>query len=267
MAGITNINKLSEFTPEAKADLQRMLDIGGQSDGDDSGDSGDNNSPWESGSGNNSAQLKNAQCEANGIGSVATGTGSIANGNYSHAEGYSIANGIYSHAEGYSVTEAQYAHAEGGDSAARGIASHAEGNSEADGSYSHAEGNSHAGLGNDFDVENRGNGMHSEGNSNAYGSYSHSEGFVTTASGMATHVGGRYNYDLNSDVMLQPDSYGTYVEMIGNGTDYDDLSNARTLTWTGDESLAGSLTLGMGTNDEVTITASELKQLLALLYN
>jgi hypothetical protein len=41
--------------------------------------------------------------------------------------------------------------------------------------------------------------------------------------------------------------------------------NARTLDWSGNESLAGGLTLGMGTSNEVTISAAQLKALLALL--
>lgn len=58
---------------------------------------------------------------------------------------------------------------------------------------------------------------------------------------------------------------GTYVEIVGNGTNNNNRSNARTLDWSGNESLAGSLTLGKGTADEVTITAAQLAQLLALL--
>ena len=64
-----------------------------------------------------------------------------------------------------------------------------------------------------------------------------------------------------------------YVEIVGNGyAETDDQfnvteyrSNARTLDWEGNESLAGSITLGNGTTDEVTLTAAQLKQLLALL--
>lgn len=65
-----------------------------------------------------------------------------------------------------------------------------------------------------------------------------------------------------------------YVEIVGNGyEEMDDQtfvitehrSNARTLDWDGNESLAGSITLGKGTTDEVTLTAAQLKQLLALL--
>ena len=65
-----------------------------------------------------------------------------------------------------------------------------------------------------------------------------------------------------------------YVEIVGNGYIYEDSttheevrygSNARTLDWHGNETLAGSLTLGKGTADEVTLTPAQLKQLLLLL--
>lgn len=60
---------------------------------------------------------------------------------------------------------------------------------------------------------------------------------------------------------------GTYVEIVGNGTGENARSNARTLDWDGNESLAGGLTLGKGTANEATITAAQLKQLLSLLNN
>ena len=271
MADIKNINELSELTSEAKNDIKRMLDINEQGGG--GSDSGDNNSPWESGTGENSVQLKNTQSVASGIGSVATGRYCEASGNYSFVEGiHSGAYGNYSHAEGYSGAGGNHSHAEGDDSGAWGDGSHAEGHSEANGTYSHAEGDSTAGLGSAYSVENRGKAMHSEGESGAYGSFSHSEGECTRANGKATHVGGRYNIDLNSNVMYQPDSYGDYAEIIGNGTTNGD-SNARTLTWTGVEWTQGGyetdgyLTLGKGTADEVTLSASDLKQLLNLIYN
>jgi len=52
---------------------------------------------------------------------------------------------------------------------------------------------------------------------------------------------------------------------VGNGTAEDARSNARTLDWSGNETLQGSLTLGMGTADETTIYAAQLKALLAML--
>ena len=64
---------------------------------------------------------------------------------------------------------------------------------------------------------------------------------------------------------LDPIINADYVEIVGNGTADNARSNARTLDWDGNEYLAGSITLGKGTTDEVTLTAAQLKQLLALL--
>ena len=105
---------------------------------------------------------------------------------------------------------------------------------------------------------------HSEGNiTAALGSNSHAEGLNTIATRRSQHVFGEYNVADASSVVGT--SRGTYVEIVGKGTANNSRSNARTLDWSGNESLAGGLTLGMGTNDEVTLTAAQLKQLLALL--
>jgi hypothetical protein len=42
------------------------------------------------------------------------------------------------------------------------------------------------------------------------------------------------------------DNKGNYVEIVGNGTADNARSNARTLDWSGNEVLAGKLTLGAG---------------------
>ena len=118
---------------------------------------------------------------------------------------------------------------------ASGRASHAEGQlTTADGQVAHAEGYG----------------------TTASGDYSHAEGFGTKASGDHQHAFGKYNVE---------DANGTYLEIAGNGTADEARSNARTLDWNGNEALAGSLTLGNGTTDEATVTAAQLKQLLALL--
>lgn len=298
MAGIKNINELSELTSEAKSDIKRMLDINEQGGG--GSDSGDNNSPWESGSGENSAQLKNSNSVASGDNSVAIGTESnaigvgsyaegnicYANGDYSHAEGdYTSAWGDYTHAEGcVTVAAADYSHAEGGDNSAYGVYSHVEGSQNwTFSTYAHAEGwGTIAGVRWDYKEEKPDNyedafAAHAEGfGAEAYGTGSHVEGFNTIASGKATHVGGRLNLDLNDG--YNPNQYGDYAEIIGNGIEgsgygTDVRSNARTLTWTGVEwtkggfETDGSLTLGLGTADEVTLSASDLKQLLNLIHN
>ena len=128
---------------------------------------------------------------------------------------------------------ATWAIAEGRDTVASSIAAHAEGSaSVASGTNSHAEGNDTV----------------------ASGSSAHAEGSNTIAASNYQHVFGKYNVSSNNH---------TYVEIVGNG-DSNARSNARTLDWSGNESLAGSLTLGKGTVDETTITAAQLKGLLSL---
>lgn len=113
--------------------------------------------------------------------------------------------------------------------------------------------------------------------STASGNYAESHGAATTASGqMSTTHGYRTTANHKAQFVFgefnTPDpstatasSRGNYVEIVGNGTAVGSTSNARTLDWQGNESLAGGLTLGMGTANEVSITAQQLQQLLALL--
>lgn len=95
----------------------------------------------------------------------------------------------------------------------------------------------------------------------ASGTASHAEGNNTIANHKSQHVFGEYNIEDNSSATAS--NRGNYVEIVGNGTEYT-RSNARTLDWSGNEKLAGSLTLGIGTADETTITATELASLKAL---
>lgn len=153
-----------------------------------------------------------------------------------------IASGMYSHAEGSNnVASGGLSHAEGGGTTASGITSHAEGNgTTASSNYSHAEG----------------------GQTTASGQASHAEGTSTIANHASQHVFGEFNVeDSSTNASYQR---GNYVEIVGNGSTANSRSNARTLDWQGNEQLAGSLTLGLGTNDESTITAAQLKQLLTL---
>ena len=97
----------------------------------------------------------------------------------------------------------------------------------------------------------------------AAGQASTAMGIYTKATHMAQLVYGEFNaLDSSANAANQN---GTYVEIVGNGTNENNRSNARTLDWEGNESLAGGLTLGKGTSDETTITAAQLKRLLALL--
>lgn len=149
------------------------------------------------------------------------------------------------------------AHAEGMNTTASSTGDHAEGRgtTASGGDGSHSEG---------YMTAASGIGSHAEGrNTIASGTDSHAEGTNTTAKHKAQHVFGTYNVPDPSTESVT--SKGTYVEIVGNGTSATKLSNARTLDWAGNETLAGSLTLGKGTTNEVTVTAAQLKQLLALL--
>lgn len=143
-----------------------------------------------------------------------TGTGSFSLnrkssttiGNYSFAEGYNTtASSSESHAEGYQTT--------------------------ASGGCSHAEGNQTTASG-DW-------GSHAEGYvTTASGQISHAEGFGTTAQRKSQHVFGEYNV---LDTTGTTSTRGSYVEIVGNGTGTSARSNARTLDWDGNETLAGRL--------------------------
>ena len=58
-----------------------------------------------------------------------------------------------------------------------------------------------------------------------------------------------------------------FAEIVGNGKNTTDLSNARTLDWKGNGWYAGGLTAAGGTLTlgSVTITEAQLQALLALL--
>lgn len=83
---------------------------------------------------------------------------------------------------------------------------------------------------------------HAEGyRSEAYGAFSHTEGNQTIARHSSQHVFGEYNIEDNST--SSSGERGNYIEIVGNGTD-SSRSNARTLDWSGNEVLAGKLTVG-----------------------
>lgn len=133
-------------------------------------------------------------------------------GDYSFVAGdNNDANGDYSVAMGHGCV-------------ASGEAAQAFGLSTAGGNYSHAEGNASAAGGNH---------SHAEGYATrANGESSHAEGAGTKASSANQHVSGKYNIEDNAD---------TYAEIIGNGTADNARSNARTLDWNGNETIAGDL--------------------------
>lgn len=125
--------------------------------------------------------------------------------------------------------------AEGKNTTASGYYSHAEGyTTTASGSSSHAEGSSTTASGQDSHAEGCG--------TTASGNYSHAEGWYTIVERRSQHVFGEYN---SVDTPGKINTRGTYVEIVGNGT-ASARSNARTLDWSGNEVLAGKLTMGAG---------------------
>ena len=81
---------------------------------------------------------------------------------------------------------------------------------------------------------------HSEGSgTEAFGLNSHSEGVRTVANRKSQHVFGEWN-EVDDDGDNET-VRGAYVEIVGNGTS-NGRSNARTLDWQGNETLAGDLT-------------------------
>ena len=180
---------------------------------------------------------------AKGNNSFATGANTTAQGHQSHAEGNnSAANGDNSHAEGINtLANGNQSHAEGSSSVASGNQAHSEGTkTTASGNNSHAEGNLSEAIGYN---------AHAEGNETvAEGTSSHAEGTGTIASNKSQHVGGEFN--IQDPSMYIPSSRGEFVEIIGNGTDISERSNARALDWNGNEYLSGDLYVNC--NDDST---------------
>ena len=89
----------------------------------------------------------------------------------------------------------------------------------------------------------------------ASGQYSHAEGMQSKASGEGSHAEGRYteakgNYQHVLGKYNVVDNNNQYAEIIGNGTHNNHRSNARTLDWSGNETLAGDLVF----NGNVSLT-------------
>ena len=156
----------------------------------------------------------------------------------SFAQGHNVkASGDYSHAEGWQTRATGFgAHAEGSGTDATGMTSHAEGSgTDATSSCAHAEGSG---------TTASGAASHSEGGTTtASGRYSHAEGDHTKAQSQSQHTFGEYN---TLDSTGTTTTRGTYVEIVGNGTDTAARSNARALDWDGNEYLMGDLYVGCG---------------------
>ena len=269
-----------------------------QSDWNQSNNSSDNyikNKPAiKAGQGENSIIEGDIDNNVAGNFSHAEGSYTTASGENSHAEGYATtASGERSHAEGdYSAASGSGSHAEGGDTAASGPYSHAEGerttasedrshaegcSTNASGVNSHAEGcdtrasgyNSHA---EGYNTKASGESSHTEGasttasgycshaecsNTTASGYYSHAEGYFTTAKNRSQHAFGEYN--VLDPSAANTSARGNYIEIVGNGAGENTRSNARTLDWKGNETLAGNLTIGGVSGATLKVESGALK--------
>ena len=104
---------------------------------------------------------------------------------------------------------------------------------QATGGYTHTEGY--------YTIASNGS-AHAEGEStNASGWVSHAEGYNTIANHKCQHVFGEYN--IGDTSTAGSSDRGDYIEIVGNGTGSttSERSNARTLDWSGNEWLAGSI--------------------------
>ena len=221
----------------------------------------------------------------------AEGKETKAYGEASHTEGYNTTtrltidntnyDGAYAHAEGKeTVASGEGAHAEGQETKAYGTASHAEGyktvtarNDHPEwGVYAHAEGKESNARGYYSHAEGEGtlaanNAAHAEGYyTEASGTYSHADGNNTIAQRSSQHVFGRYNK--RDTAGANANAYGDFVEIVGNGSSGTDAepdknrSNARTLDWSGNEKLAGSITV----NNKAKMEYDENRQVISFTF-
>lgn len=214
-----------------------------------------------------------------------------ASGQYGHVEGHENENsGLYTHAEGDSniatpsvrsghiegannTISAYYTHAEGYDNIASGQASHAEGNgTQAIGSFSHAEGDNTIAAGESQHVFGKYNEPHTYPNWTNNTQYEVGDKIVYNSTGYVALIANINSTPSNSNENWQQLRYNNdYVEIVGNGYYAENTytrSNARTLSWEGDETLAGSLTVGTKIKiGNTVLTEQNLIDLLALLQS
>ena len=236
---------------------------------------------WNQTTSEESDYIKNKPAIKAGQGenSIIEGNGITASGVSSHEEGYHTqASEWAAHAEGnHTIASVWAAHAEGSETRASGGASHAEGHAtaasgenshaeghqtQASGAVSHAEGSETSAIGSKSHAEGEGSiasgvSSHAEGyHTQASGDYSHAEGQETTATHRSQHVFGEYN--IADPSLNTPDVRGNYVEIVGNGG-YAHNSNARTLDWSGNEMLTGTLTIGGASGATLKVEGGALK--------
>lgn len=89
----------------------------------------------------------------------------------------------------------------------------------------------------------------------ASGQYAHAEGNGTIAQRKSQHVFGENNIaDTQGSV---PGVKGKYVEIVGNGSSNSARSNARTLDWSGNETVAGKITVGSAPTQDMDVSTKK----------
>ena len=91
-------------------------------------------------------------------------------------------------------------------------------------------------------------------NTTAAGLQSHAEGYYTIAQRKSQHVFGECNISdtAGTGVTIK----GNYIEIVGNGTTAA-RANARTLDWSGNEWLAGKLTVGAAPSNNMDVATKK----------
>lgn len=167
-------------------------------------------------------------------------------GRNSFVSGSGIASNDYSVAINFGTATGEYAFASNM-STASGTSSHAEGLSTTASTYQ----------------------AHSEGTYTLASGYSsHAEGGYTIAQRKYQHVEGEYNIadTTGNDTVAK----GSYINIVGNGTDDNSRSNAHTLDWSGNAWFAGDVYVGStsGTNKDAgskkLLTADDLPKTITL---
>lgn len=211
--------------------------------------------------------------QATGLNATAIGGSVTASGDFSFSHGSSTsAQGINSTAEGYGTTASgNSAHAEGNQTFAVGDYSHSQGyGTRANGNASSAEGNGTVANGANSSVSGMYNVPDSYANwpdwaPNTYYAAGDKVHFQDEESGdprgeyfvcNTSHTSGTawitYSFYWDSD-----NGKMNYAQIVGNGSNYLQQSNAYTLDWDGNGSYAGDVTINKGTAEEVSV--SELK--------
>ena len=193
--------------------------------------------------------------EASGPATIATGSSTIASGICSRAEGFfTIASGSASHAEGYETQALKNnSHAEGSTTIANGTYSHAEGYMSQvaeQGAAAHAEG---------FCTIAGGRYQHASGSANVEDSPSvwpewvadtyYNVGDkvkVTNDTNFRGYICKTANNDstFTSNKWTFTNGKGIYIDIVGNGSNDDNRSNAYALDWDGNGHYMGDVYVG-----------------------